>query len=164
MNDNELVKAARDARYRGLVIKSHVEGTASRAALAKAAVWPTGDIVGGLVLNRHSVGGLNPTGVTTALRLGARVIWLPTLSSVVQRRQASGPARHALPNNAEVSGDDVEIGPELLVAGSVLGQIFAEIAKAGATLATGDLEPAMLPEVVRFAIDCGVPNHHGDAP
>jgi len=35
MNDHDLVRAARDAGCRGLVIKSHVESTASRARLAR---------------------------------------------------------------------------------------------------------------------------------
>ena len=155
LDDHALAAAARDAGYRGLVIKSHVEGTASRAKLAKDRVWPEGDVFGGLVLNRHSAGGLNPIAVSTALALGARVIWLPTLSSVVQRRQATGPVRHTLPNNAEVTAE-VEIGHEQLDEAGALGVIFAEIARSGATLATGHLDPAMLLPVVRFAVRCGV--------
>jgi hypothetical protein len=153
MDDQGLVAAARDAGYRGLVIKSHIEGTASRAKLAKDHVWPEGEIFGGLVLNRHSAGGLNPVAVSTALALGARIIWLPTLSSIVQR---VGPGRHALPNKGEVSGDDVEIGPEQLDEDGPLGQIFRDIAAADATLGTGHLDPAMLVDVVQFALSCGV--------
>lgn len=156
MNDHALVASAREAGYRGVVIKSHVEGTASRARLAKEMVWPEGEVFGGLALNRHSAGGLNPLAVSTSLALGARVIWLPTLSSVVQRREATGPARDALPNNAEVTGDDVEIGHAQLDLDGPLGQIFRVIAEYGATLATGHLDPAMLVDVVRFAVRCDV--------
>ncbi|MGW2651088.1 DUF6282 family protein [Streptomyces sp. NPDC001393] len=155
MDDHVLVAAARAAGYRGLVIKSHVEGTASRAMLARDRIWPDGDIFGGLVLNRHSAGGLNPIAVSTALALGAKVIWLPTLSSVVQCRQAAGPVRHTLPNNAEVTAE-VEIGHQHLDEAGELGLIFREIARSGATLATGHLDPAMLLDVARFAMRCGV--------
>ncbi len=156
MNDHALVAAARDAGYRGIVLKSHVEGTASRAALAKAAVWPDGDVQGGIVLNRHSLGGLNPVGVSTALALGARIIWLPTLSSIIQSRHASGPARHALPRDPWVTDDPIDIGPELLHDGTVLAEIFRLVAGSDATLATGHLDPTMLVPVVRFAVELGV--------
>jgi hypothetical protein len=165
-DDHTLAAAARDAGYRGLVIKSHVEGTASRARLAREKAWPEGDVFGGLVLNRHSCGGLNPLAVATALELGGRVIWLPTLSSVVQRREASGPARHTLPNAAEVT-EDVELSGEQLREESELGRVFREIARAGATLGTGHVDPGMLVDVVRFAIACGVPRvlvTHPEAP
>lgn len=156
MDDHALAAAARDAGYRGIVIKSHVENTASRARLARDLTWPAGEVFGGLVLNRHCSGGLNPIAVSTALALGARIIWLPTLSSVVQRRHATGPMRHTLPNNAEVAGDDVQIGPEDLAVDSALSQIFRAIAGSGATLATGHLDPALLVPVVRYAVRCGV--------
>ena len=167
MDDRALVAAARDAGYRGIVIKSHVEGTASRAAVARAVEWPNGDVLGGIALNRHSIGGLNPTGVATALALGARIVWLPTLSSVVQCRHSTGPARDALPKSGGVTGAVIEIGHELLRKDSELDEIFRLIAASNATLATGHLDPAMLLPVVEFAVQCGVPRvliTHPEAP
>src|SRR5262245_65565479 len=70
--------------FAGLVMKNHFEGTASRARLA-AQVAGGLKVYGGLVLNRY-VGGVNPHAVDAALRLGARVIWMPTLDAACHRR------------------------------------------------------------------------------
>jgi hypothetical protein len=76
VDDRELVAAAADAGMAAVLLKSHVTLTADRATLAsrdgKVRVF------GGLVLNR-SVGGLNPVAVETAIELGAKQIWMPTL-------------------------------------------------------------------------------------
>jgi hypothetical protein len=94
VTDRELVQAASRAGYRGLVLKSHVENTASRARLARELWWPEGEVFGGLVLNDHTSGGFNPTAVETALRLGSRVIWMPTLGAAgASDRGARGIAR-----------------------------------------------------------------------
>lgn len=63
----------------GIMVKNHFESTVGRAALADKLVEGT-RVFGGLVLN-HSVGGLNPLAVETALRLGARQIWMPTVDA-----------------------------------------------------------------------------------
>jgi hypothetical protein len=155
MDDHELVTATRDAGYRGVVLKSHIEGTASRAKLAQTHIWPSGAVLGGLVLNRHTTGGLNPLATSTALALGARVIWLPTLSSVVQCQQATGPARDALPLNAQVTSP-VLISKQDLESSSHLASVLKEVARADATLATGHLHPDLLLDLARFALQCGV--------
>src|SRR5207244_3864243 len=43
-------------------------------------------VFGGICCD-HEVGGLNPAAVEVALRTGARVVWMPTFSSVVDRRK-----------------------------------------------------------------------------
>jgi hypothetical protein len=77
--DTALAERARDAGMRAIVLKCHVESTVGRAAAAAAA---TGfDVFGGLVLNRFASGGVDPESVELSLRLGARVIWMPTVAS-----------------------------------------------------------------------------------
>lgn len=76
MNDIELAYAAKKAGMKAILLKSHTEGTAGRAAIAS---YVTGlPVFGGIALN-HSVGGLNPEAVRTAIRMGAKQIWMPTI-------------------------------------------------------------------------------------
>jgi hypothetical protein len=80
LTDWEMVKEAKDAGFRGIVLKSHETSTAERAQLIKM-VEKDVDVYGGIVLN-HFVGGLNPSAVDVALKLGAKFVWFPTISSV----------------------------------------------------------------------------------
>src|SRR5206468_6647170 len=50
------------------------------ATLVERAVAGSVRVFGGVCCDRQ-VGGVNPAAVETALRLGARLVWLPTLSS-----------------------------------------------------------------------------------
>jgi hypothetical protein len=74
--------AARDAAGEGhaaVVLKSHDEPTASLAHAVDAIVDDI-EVFGGICCDRE-IGGLNPVAVEVSLRLGAKVVWLPTLSS-----------------------------------------------------------------------------------
>ncbi len=76
LNDADLARQAQAHGMGAIVIKSHFESTASRAQLATLATgFP---VYGGLALN-HAVGGLNPEAVEYALKMGAKIIWLPTI-------------------------------------------------------------------------------------
>lgn len=70
------------AGYAGGVLKEHCEPTAGRAMAASAT---TGlEIFGGVVLNAPA-GGINPYAVESCLRLGGRVVWMPTVDAYAQR-------------------------------------------------------------------------------
>lgn len=79
MSDIELAKSARDSHMGGIMLKSHYGLTATRATLVKECVHGI-EIFGGLTLNQM-VGGLNPAAVETAIKLGAKEIWLPTINA-----------------------------------------------------------------------------------
>ena len=85
----ELARQAKEARMRAVVIKSHHYGTVPLADAVNQVV-PGFLLIGSLVLN-SAVGGLNPEAVEVAVAMGARVIWMPTYSSVIdtERRQAN---------------------------------------------------------------------------
>jgi hypothetical protein len=83
-DDAQVVTDAARQGFAGLVMKNHFVGTASRAALAARAA-PGVKVYGGIVLNR-AVGGVNPHAVEVALRLGARIVWMPTLDAECHRR------------------------------------------------------------------------------
>jgi len=78
-NDIELAQAAAEAGMGGFIIKSHLGSSVERAYLVQQMV-PEIHVFGGLVLN-FTVGGLNPHAVDSYVRLGAKEVWMPTLSA-----------------------------------------------------------------------------------
>jgi hypothetical protein len=80
----DVVEVARDAHaagMRALGIKDHNTNTADRCYVASQMV-PGIEILGGIVLN-HTVGGLNPETVDKAIRLGAKIIWMPSMDAAL---------------------------------------------------------------------------------
>jgi hypothetical protein len=106
------VDAARDAAAAGhaaLVLKSHDYPTPAVASVAGDAV-PGVRVFGGICCD-NSVGGMNPAAVEVALRLGAKIVWLPTLTSrhdfdsgIMQRLGLGG-------EPVDVCGEDGELLP-----------------------------------------------------
>ena len=76
----------------GFVIKSHYVPTAERASTV-ARIVPDVHVAGAITLN-HSVGGLNPAALEVSARLGARVVWMPTVDAANEwsGRSADSPA------------------------------------------------------------------------
>jgi hypothetical protein len=134
-DDGRMVADAAAKGFAGVVMKNHFEGTASRAQLAARSV-PGMKVYGGLVLNRY-VGGVNPRAVEAALRMGARVVWMPTLDSACHRA-AFGFGGGFL---AQSSGLETE-GPGIAIAhdGRLVAEareVMALVKQHGAALATG---------------------------
>jgi hypothetical protein len=87
--DVELARNAQVAGLRAVVVKCHHESTVGRAAAATEATgFP---VLGGIVLNDW-LGGIDPGVVDASLRLGARIVWWPTLSSPAHHRVFDGVA------------------------------------------------------------------------
>jgi hypothetical protein len=80
----EAALQAQEAGMKAILIKSHSTITADIASLIQPLVKDT-LVFGGLALN-YPVGGLNPVAVETALKLGAKQIWMPTLDAANQYR------------------------------------------------------------------------------
>ena len=76
LNDIEVAEQAKAAGMRAVLLKSHLESTAGRAAIASLVTKFS--VYGGLALN-HSAGGLNPAAVRVAAQMGAKQIWMPTI-------------------------------------------------------------------------------------
>jgi hypothetical protein len=70
---------AAELGLRAIVLKCHSERTTSRAYLTNQLV-PGIQVLGGIVLNR-AVGGINPAAVESALELGAKQVWMPTVDA-----------------------------------------------------------------------------------
>jgi hypothetical protein len=83
-DDVGVARHAASLGLRAISLKCHSERTTSRAYLTQQMV-PGIQIVGGIVLNR-SVGGINPAAVESALQLGAKHIWMPTVDAANHAR------------------------------------------------------------------------------
>lgn len=76
VDDIEAANQAKEAGMKAILIKNHMTCTADRAYIASQITkFP---VFGGVALN-IPVGGLNPQAVDTALRMGAKEVWMPTL-------------------------------------------------------------------------------------
>ena len=78
-DDIGLALESRQRGMRAVLLKAHEHDTTGRAALVRRQV-PGIETFGGIVLN-HSVGGLNPQAVDGCIKLGGRMVWMPTLSA-----------------------------------------------------------------------------------
>jgi Family of unknown function (DUF6282) len=76
----EAAREAAEAGHRAIVLKSHDSPTASLAWAVQRETGGAISVFGGICCDRE-VGGVNPAAVEVALGLGARIVWLPTLSS-----------------------------------------------------------------------------------
>ncbi len=80
----DVVRDARDKGFRAVVLKSHHMMTTDRAADAMRQIEGI-EVYGSITLNLVH-GGLNPFAVDHALRMGAKVVWMPTIDTVQQQR------------------------------------------------------------------------------
>jgi len=147
MNDLELMEAAIRLGVRAIVIKSHHVPTADRAALVnlikqeKYGEASSFTMFGGIALNQF-IGGINPYAVETALKLGGKVVWLPTNTA----------SNHVL-KNGKTGGvqcvRDHQVVPELK-------DIFQLVKDFDAVLATGHISPEECFVVTEAARNAGV--------
>lgn len=148
-DDLELMEAGIRVGARAIVIKTHQGTTMDRAYLCnrhnQIVHGGTNDFTmfGSITLNRV-VGGINPVAVETALKLGAKVVWLPTQS-----------ARNHLEKNKKDPSGCVEVVrdgkpvPEL-------SDVFRLIRDHDAVLGTAHISPAEAFVVVEAARNAGV--------
>ncbi len=148
-SDLDLADAAVRVGARAIVIKSHLGFTVNRAAIANEYVRKvygenTGfTMYGGVVMNKV-IGGVNPEAVEKGLKLGAKVIWLPTQSA----------KRHM-----EKMGQDPANGIELVRDGKVvpdLMDVFRLIRDYDVVLGTAHVSPEEAFIVVEAARDAGI--------
>ena len=81
----QLALQAKEAGMSAVVFKSHHYPTAPVAQIVNQVVQGV-LLIGSLTLNREN-GGLNPIAVEASAKLGAKVIWMPTINSTVDLRR-----------------------------------------------------------------------------
>lgn len=148
-DDFELTEAAIRVGARAIVIKTHQGTTVDRAYLCNRynERVHNGDndftMFGGVTMNRQ-MGGINPAAVESGLKLGAKVIWLPTQSA----------RNHLEKNKADTTNcvdvvRDGKIVPEL-------NSVFKLIKDYDAVLGTAHVSPEECFTVVEVARNAGV--------
>jgi hypothetical protein len=152
-----LVEDVREAGMSGLVLKAHEGQTYDRASLIRMR-YPALNVFGGLVCNAF-VGGLNPSAVDVAIQMGAKIIWMPTLSAEQHHNYYSDRGSGKLFNSSRpLTG----LGSTLTVLneeGNVLPEveeILHLIAENDVVLATGHLSPREVEVLVPRAKKIGV--------
>lgn len=150
-DDFDMMEAGIRVGARAIVIKTHQGTTMDRAYLCnrhnKIVHGDTNNFTmfGSITLNRV-VGGINPKAVDTALKLGAKVVWLPTQSA----------KNHLKKNGQDTSGcvevvRDGKIVPEL-------EEVLRLIKDHNAVLGTAHISPEEAYVVVEAARNAGVKN------
>ncbi len=145
--DFELMEAAVRVGAKAVVIKSHHGTTMNRASLVNEhnKIVHKGDndftMYGSVTLN-YAIGGLNPVAVETGIKMGAKIVWLPTTSS------ANHMAKYGKTGGIKCV-ENGEIVPELL-------SILELIKKYDVILATGHISPEEIFVVVKKAKEMGI--------
>jgi hypothetical protein len=158
MDHVEAAKQAESVGIRAIVVKSHHHPTVMDVrAMAPRLAGVKTQVFGSIVLN-SMVGGLNPSAVDLALKMGGRVVWFPTISSRQhQEHQAANPDLKFPKSSVPLRKPDVvdivtesgDLRPEVPV---ILGQIR----EAGAVLAAGHMAPDRIQMLLDAARKAGV--------
>jgi hypothetical protein len=133
----EAVREADAIGMRALVLKSHAYPTGPIAILMQKQAAAL-RVFGGICCD-HEVGGLNPAAVEVALRTGAKVVWMPTFSSIPDRRKLQLP------------GPGIALLDERARPVSALHEILRLVKAYDAVVATGHVD---LPELFALADAC----------
>ena len=163
-DDVALAQHAAESGMAGFVIKNHYSCTAERATLMRK-MFPGTNFTGALVLN-NSMGGLNPIAVDIAGRLGARVVWLPTVDNANELANIAGQLDESkLPYWMSIAREMRARG----IAGAPIsvtdgdGRVTKEtrqclegIAQYDMVLATGHISPAEMLPIVKAAQEAKV--------
>ena len=81
LDAGDMCLAAQEAGYRAVVIKDHYFPTMMGATMVEKFLGNEKvKVFGGLALN-NSIGGFNLVAIDAAIQMGAKIIWMPTLSS-----------------------------------------------------------------------------------
>jgi len=158
MDHVEAARQAESAGMRAIVVKSHHHPTVMdvRAMAPQLAKVKT-QVFGSIALN-SMVGGLNPSAVDVALKMGARVVWFPTISSRHhQEHQQTHPGlKFPKPSVPLRKPDVVDILTESGDLRPEVPAILQQIAEAGAVLAAGHMAPDRIQILLDAARKAGV--------
>lgn len=94
LDHHEAMLEAAEAGFRAVLYKDHFYLGVSHAMILEKLVPNTGvRLYSGLALNNAS-GGINPHAVNHAANIGAKIIWMPTLSAANHIQQTQGQAKN----------------------------------------------------------------------
>ncbi|MDS0256515.1 hypothetical protein ApAK_02290 [Thermoplasmatales archaeon AK] len=163
IDDIDLARKMRDIGMGGFIIKSHHSTSYGRAKLVSKIVEGV-QVFGGISLN-NSIGGLNPQAVDVAGRMGAKMIWFPTVDAYNEKDKFLDKENKKLPYWATIQRELYEKGmlraPIKAVdeSGKLLpevDEILDLIRDYGMIMATGHLSVAESIMVIKRAKQRGV--------
>ena len=135
-DDTQVVREAVAAGMAGVGLKAHEGDTAARASLLND-MQTECMVFGGVVLN-HYIGGINPAAVEACLKLGGRMVWLPTLSSRCHVQYYARQGKRFLGGQFRCdAGEGVAVLTETGEVVPALGEVLELVDSYGAVLSTG---------------------------
>jgi hypothetical protein len=149
MDARETVREAAEAGMGGVVLKSHEYPTQALAWAVGAEAAAAGhaiEVYGAIALD-HGVGGLNPDALEAALRMGTRVVWMPTFDTQWSRDTFGRFHSRGAPMRV------LDEGGALL---PVCHELLELIEEHDALLCSGHLGPDETPALVRAARGRGI--------
>lgn len=152
LNDVEVARQAKAAGMRAVLLKSHTECTAARAAISSYV--NDGFPVFGAIAMNYSVGGLNPEAVRNAVRMGAKQVYMPTIHAAHYLKEVDSVPMFAALLKGGIQGlyllnDDGSVKDDVL-------KIIDIIAEADIVLATGHVSVEEAMALVEAAHQRGV--------
>ncbi len=155
----EIARHARDLGLRAIVFKHHHMPTMDRAYYVMQSVKGI-DLFGSITLN-YAVGGINPFAVEFALKMGAKIVWMPTIDTAKQKeyfgalggyggqQSFSLPAFYREKEGIFLLDKNGDLKPEVM-------QVIELVAKAKAAIGVGHSTIPEMKTLVRAAVRAGV--------
>jgi len=153
-DDFDIVRAARDAGMKAILLKCHHESTVSRAYLVQRVI-PGIRVYGGIVLNYY-VGGMNAAAVEAALRLGGKEVWMPTVDAGYHAEIHGGTGGYDSQQGGRSQAEGIWVTDKEGKLRPALKEVLELVAQYGAILGTCHLSPREIIALVREARSVGV--------
>lgn len=152
--DHEWARLASHAGMRGFAMKSHLWPTMAQARILTE-THPGLTVIGTITLNQN-VGGFNPFSVESAIKLGAKIVWMPTYSAANDIQVGAYSSRVAAWFTHQPPGGELSVFGE---GRAILPEVDAvlKIARdSGAVIATGHLSAEEGVALARRAKELGL--------
>ena len=153
-DDFNIVRAARDAGMKAILLKCHHENTVSRAYLVQRVI-PGIRVFGGIVLNYY-VGGINPAAVEASLRLGGKEVWMPTVDAGYHAEVHGGTGGYDNQQGGRRQAEGIWVEDKEGKLRPEVKEVLELVAQHGAILGTSHLAPREIVALVREARSVGV--------
>ncbi|MGH3189304.1 MAG: DUF6282 family protein [Streptosporangiaceae bacterium] len=153
-DDFDIVRAARDAGLKAILLKCHHENTVSRAYLVQRVI-PGIRVFGGIVLNYY-VGGINPAAVEASLRLGGKEVWMPTVDAGYHAEIHGGTGGYDSQQGGRSQAEGIWVADKEGKLRPEVKEVLEMVAEHGAILGTSHLAPREIVALVREARSVGV--------
>jgi hypothetical protein len=153
-DDFDIVRAARDAGMKAILLKCHHENTVSRAYLVQRVI-PGIRVFGGIVLNYY-VGGINAAAVEASLRLGGKEVWMPTVDAGYHAEVHGGTGGYDSQQGGRTQAEGIWVADKEGKLRPEVKEVLELVAQHGAILGTSHLAPREIVALVREARSVGV--------